>query len=949
MDEKGVHDVERDASIWLARRNARRHRLLPIFVLGLLTFFALGTHVHLTQNSYGTVRIPVNASQIQARCENLKLKPGPPSTFSNRTSSDRFALGSKPTLIRNATIWTGRTNGLEIIEGDILLDTGIIKAVGTVEEALLQQLDHAVEIIDADGAWITPGIVDLHSHLGLLSAPKLNGASDGNSRKGIAQPWLRSLDALNTHDDSFRLTVAGGVTTALVLPGSANDIGGQAFAIKLRDTAEHSPSSMLLEPPFTLNSSDAIDWSLPPRWRQMKHACGENPRRVYGNSRMDNLWTFREVYDKARQIKEKQDAYCAKALNNERAELGAFPEELQWEALIDVLRGRVKVQVHCYEAVDLDDIVRLTNEFKFPIATFHHAHETYLVPDLLKKAYGNTPAAAIFATNARYKREAYRGSEFAPKILAQNGIQVVMKSDHPVLNSRYLLYEAQQAHYYGLPENVALASVTTTPAQAMGMDHRIGFIKEGFDADLVIWDSHPLALGATPKQVFIDGVVQLASPFTVEKPESIQKAPKTPDFDDEAADAVKYDGLPPLAPEKSIAGTVVFLNVKSITIRASQDNGLVHAFEAQGSELGLLAVERGKVTCMGNQSTCASFLEALDAQVVDLKGGTISPGLISFGSPLGLEEIHGEVSTRDGSVYDPLEKTIPSVIGGEGTLIRAADGLQFATRNALLAYRSGVTVGVTAPTHDGFFGGLSTAFGLGAAHKLESDALVQEVAAVHVAIGHSGSSASVSTQIAALRRLLLEPAPGDVGMWFKSGESTLVVEAQSMDVISTILLLKKEVELETGVPVRLTIAGAAEAHLIAKQLADANVGVVVSPSRPFPATWESRRILPGPPLTRDSAISLLLAHNVTVGIGIEESWSARNTRFDAAWAALESFGSITKTQALELVSSNLETLLGLNVDPELTDLVATETGDIFDFEGKVVGIISPRKGAVNLF
>ncbi|KAI5114720.1 hypothetical protein M0805_001359, partial [Coniferiporia weirii] len=240
--------------------------------------------------------------------------------------------------------------------------------------------------------------------------------------------------------------------------------GGQGFVIKLRDTAERTPTSKLLEPPFTLNSSSTIDWSLPPRWRQMKHACGENPRGVYGNTRMDNIWAFREVYDKARQIKEKQDSYCEKALASEWTGLGSFPDDLQWEALVDVLRGRVKVQVHCYEAVDLDDLVRLTNEFKFPIAAFHHAHETYLVPDLLKKAYGHAPASALFATNARYKREAYRGSEFAAKILAENGIQVVMKSDHPVQNSRYLLYEAQQAHYYGLPDNIALAAVTTTPA-----------------------------------------------------------------------------------------------------------------------------------------------------------------------------------------------------------------------------------------------------------------------------------------------------------------------------------------------------------------------------------------------------------------------------------------------------------------------------------------------------
>lgn len=103
---------------------------------------------------------------------------------------------------------------------------------------------------------------------------------------------------------------------------------------------------------------------------------------------MDTTWSFRSSYETARQIKESQDEYCAKAQAGEWAGLGAFPENLQWEALVDVLRGRVKVHNHCYETVDLDDMVRLTNEFKFSIAAFHHAHETYLVPDALKKAYG---------------------------------------------------------------------------------------------------------------------------------------------------------------------------------------------------------------------------------------------------------------------------------------------------------------------------------------------------------------------------------------------------------------------------------------------------------------------------------------------------------------------------------------------------------------------------------
>lgn len=113
----------------------------------------------------------------------------------------------------------------------------------------------------------------MHSHMGDESSPSLAGSEDGNSMKGIAQPWLRSLDGLNTHDESYQLAVAGGVTTSLILPGSANAIGGQAFVMKLRQTAERSPTSLLLEPPIGINGS-AIGYDTPPRWKHMKHACG---------------------------------------------------------------------------------------------------------------------------------------------------------------------------------------------------------------------------------------------------------------------------------------------------------------------------------------------------------------------------------------------------------------------------------------------------------------------------------------------------------------------------------------------------------------------------------------------------------------------------------------------------------------------------------------------------
>jgi len=172
--------------------------------------------------------------------------------------------------------------------------------------------------------------------------------------------------------------------------------------------------------------------------------------------------------------------------------------------------------------------------------------------------------------------------------------------------------------------------------------------------------------------------------------------------------------------------------------------------------------------------------------------------------------------------------------------------------------------------------------------------------------------------------------------------------------MATLLSLKQEVENSTGMKLQMVFSGAAEAHLIAKEIGDAGVGVIVAPSRPFPAIWSKRRILPGPPLTEKSNIRALISHNVSVGLGVTEGWEARNTRFDAAWAALEADGEISRSDTYALVSTNLERLLGIRSEDSssgssLRDLVATKHGDLLSFEGKVVGVISPSRALVDLF
>lgn len=211
----------------ITARHLRRPRFHHFLLLALLCVFStLVAHFESATNYLILHKHrPKNAADIISRCRRLAKPAASSPDFHSRSRSDRFEEGTRPILIQNARIWTGNKNGTEVVHADILLDKGLIKSIGHLHDFSIQTYGKELDIVDAKGSWVTPGLVDLHSHLGLESLPILGGASDGNSFHGIVQPWLRSLDGLNTHDDSYPLSIAGGVTTSLVLPRSANAIG----------------------------------------------------------------------------------------------------------------------------------------------------------------------------------------------------------------------------------------------------------------------------------------------------------------------------------------------------------------------------------------------------------------------------------------------------------------------------------------------------------------------------------------------------------------------------------------------------------------------------------------------------------------------------------------------------------------------------------------------------
>jgi len=396
------------------------------------------------------------------------------------------ALPQQDTLFTNATVLTG--TGERLNNADVLIVDGKIKQVGKDLTAT-----NAVTI-DAKGKWITPGIIDVHSHLGVYPSPDVESHSDGNEMTSPNTSEVWAEHSVWPQDPGFEAARAGGVTTLQILPGSANLFGGRG--VTLRNIPSPTMQGMkFIDAPYGL-----------------KMACGENPKRVYGSrkqlpsTRMGNVAGYRSAWLSATEYKRDWDKY-----ESDYA-LGKNPQapkrDLELDTLMGVLAGEILIHNHCYKAEEMAVMIDLGKEFNYHSGTFHHGIEAYKIADELAD---NDNCVAMWPDWWGFKMEAYDMVEENVAIVdAVKNSCAIVHSDSSTTIQRLnqevakVLYRAND-NGFNLTAEDAIKWITTNPAKSLGIDDKTGSLEVGKNADVVLWSSNPFSVYAHAEQVFIDG------------------------------------------------------------------------------------------------------------------------------------------------------------------------------------------------------------------------------------------------------------------------------------------------------------------------------------------------------------------------------------------------------------------------------------------------------------
>ena len=386
-------------------------------------------------------------------------------------------LASENIVIRNATVFDG--NGNKFQNFDVHFSDGKIQAIG------LRLVADGAEEIDGTGKFVTPGIIDNHSHMGVYPAPSVRTSSDGNEATNPVTSEVWAEHSVWTQDPQYKLALAGGITTFHVLPGSANLFGGRGVTLK------------------NVSANTVPEMKFPDAPHSLKMACGENPKRVYSSrgpsTRMGNVAGYRNAWIGAENYKE-------------QLERDPSHRDIRNETLAGVLDGEILVHNHCYRADEMATMINIGEEFGYKISTFHHGVEAYKIADLLAD---EGICAALWADWWGFKHEAYDMTIANIAIVDQardgTGCAIVHSDDESGIQR--LNQEAAKALAAGrragfeISEGRAMTWITKNPAKSLGILEQTGTLDIGKDADVVIWSGNPFSIYTKAEQVYIDGAL----------------------------------------------------------------------------------------------------------------------------------------------------------------------------------------------------------------------------------------------------------------------------------------------------------------------------------------------------------------------------------------------------------------------------------------------------------
>ena len=407
-------------------------------------------------------------------------KPATPKWATDPYPSTYKPYPSTPTAIRGATVYDG--DGGRIERGVVFMSGGKITAVGGADTVIPE----GTTVIDGTGKFVTPGIIDIHSHLGDYPSPAVEANSDGNEATGPVRAEVWAEHSVWPQDPGFsRALVNGGITSLEILPGSANLFGGRSVVLK------------------NVYARTVQAMKFPGAPQGLKMACGENPKRVYGNrnqmpsTRMGNIAVDRATWSKAVEYKRKLD----------KGE--TVTRDLAMDTLAGVLRGDILVQNHCYRADEMAIVIDMAKEFGYKVSAFHHAVESYKIADLLR---ANNICSAMWSDWWGFKMESYDAIPENIALVQNAGACAIVHSDDENGIQR-LNQEAAKALAAGRRAGITISDatawtwLTSNPARALGIGDRVGSLTAGKMADVVLWNGDPFSVYTRPERIWIDGAM----------------------------------------------------------------------------------------------------------------------------------------------------------------------------------------------------------------------------------------------------------------------------------------------------------------------------------------------------------------------------------------------------------------------------------------------------------